>query len=63
MAIKLTKLFCQCNENSISNQISHSQIENDETPGAKYPNENDSEDRNKQKVCNFQLYAKNIIRL
>ena len=44
MAIKLTKLFCQFNENSISNQISHSQIENDETPGAKYPNENDSED-------------------
>ena len=36
--------FSQFNENSINNQDSHSQIENDETPGAEYPNENDSED-------------------
>ena len=36
--------FSQFNENSIINQDSHSQIENDETPGAEYPNENNSED-------------------
>ena len=56
MAIKLTKLFCQFNENSISNQITHSQIENDETPGAKYPNENDSEGieaNRKSAISNF----------
>ena len=36
--------FSKFNENSIINQDPHSQIENDETPGAEYPNENDSED-------------------
>ena len=36
--------FSQFNENYIKNQDSHSQIENDETTGAEYPNENDSED-------------------
>ena len=35
--------FCKFNENSINNQDSHSQIQNDGTPGAEYPNENDSE--------------------
>ena len=36
--------FSQFNVNYIKNQDSHSQIENDETTGAEYPNENDSED-------------------
>ena len=35
--------FSQFNENLIKNRDSHSQIESDETPGAKYPNENYSE--------------------
>ena len=35
--------FCKFNENSINNQDSHSQIQNDGTPGAECPNENDSE--------------------
>ena len=34
--------FSQFNENLINNQDPHSQIENDETPGAEYPNESDS---------------------
>ena len=53
----LTDLY---NENS--SQDPHSQIENDETPGAEYPNKNDSEDTKKQNTCNSQLYAKNITR-
>ena len=40
----LDQAFSQFNEKSISNQDPHSQIENDETPEADYPNENDSED-------------------
>ena len=36
--------FSQFNENSINNQDPQSLIENDETPEAEYPNENDSED-------------------
>ena len=35
--------FSQFNENLIKNRDSHSQIESDETPGTKYPNENYSE--------------------
>ena len=48
----------QFNENSINNQDPQSQIENDETPEAKYPNENDSEDTEKNKnsvISNFML--------
>ena len=38
--------FSQYNENLINNQNPElRQIENDETPGAEYPNENDSEDK------------------
>ena len=35
--------FSQFNENSTNNQGPNSQIENDETPRAEYPNENDSD--------------------
>ena len=42
--------FSQFNENSINNHDSHSQIENDETPGVEYPNENYSEDTEKNKT-------------
>ena len=34
--------FCQFNENWIKSQDRHSQIQTNETPEAKYPNENDS---------------------
>ena len=36
--------FSRCNENSINNHDPHRQTENDETPGAEYSTENDSED-------------------
>ena len=36
--------FLQFNENMINNQDSHSEIENYETPGTEYPNENGSEE-------------------
>ena len=42
--------FSQFNENYINNQDSHSQIENYETPGAEYPKENDSEDKETNKT-------------
>ena len=49
--------FSQFNENSlITSQNPHSQIENDETPGAEYHNENDSEETETNKtspIANF----------
>ena len=36
--------FSQFNKNSMTNQDLYSQVENDETPRAECPNENDSED-------------------
>ena len=48
--------FSQFDKNSIKNQDSQIQVENDETPGAEYPNENDSEDTETSKpsaVSNF----------
>ena len=42
--------FSQFNENSINNQDPHSQIENEETQEAEYPNENDSEDTETNKT-------------
>ena len=41
------RAFSQFNENLITNQEPHNQIENDETPWAQYPNENDLENRKK----------------
>ena len=39
------QVFCQFSEKSFTNQDSQSLTENDEAPGAEYPNENDSEDK------------------
>ena len=50
--------FSQFNENSINNQDPQNLIENDETPEAEYPNENDSEDTETNKtsaISNFML--------
>ena len=44
------KTFFQFNEKSITNQNAHSQVENDEKPGAKYRNENDLEDTETNKT-------------
>ena len=42
--------FSQFNKNSITNQDPHNQVENDETPGAKYLDENVSEDTETNKT-------------
>ena len=44
------------NETLINNQDSHSQIENDETPEAEYPNENDSEDTETNKTSTISTF-------
>ena len=44
------QFFSQFNENLINNQDPHSQIENDEIPEVEYPNENDSEDTERNKI-------------
>ena len=41
------------NEILINNQDPHSQIENDETPEAEYPKQNDSEDTETNKSLQF----------
>ena len=46
----LDQSFSQFKENSINNQDPQSQIENDETPGAEYLNENNSEDTETNKT-------------
>ena len=48
--------YSHCSETLISNQGHHSQIENDETPGPKYPNKYDLEDTETNKtsaIANF----------
>ena len=40
--------------NQINNQDLHSQVESDETPGAEYPNESDSEDTEVNKTQQLQ---------
>ena len=52
--------FSQFNENSIIFQDPHSQTEHDETLGAEYPNENDSEET--ETNITSALYARNIKR-
>ena len=42
--------FSQFNENSINNPDPQSQIENNQTPEADYPNENDSKDTETNKI-------------
>ena len=44
------QFFSQFNENLINNQDPQSQIENDEIPKTEYPNENDSEDTERNKI-------------
>ena len=46
----IDQAFSQFTENSIINQEPFSQVENDETSGAEYPNENDSEDTKTNKT-------------
>ena len=43
-------------ETLINNQDTHSQIENDEIPGAEYPNDNDSEDTEINKTSTIPTF-------
>ena len=52
--------YSQFNESSINNQDSHSQIENYETPWAKYLNENDAEDTEINKTSLYHKYYQMI---
>ena len=49
------------NETLINNQNPHSQIENDETPEAEYPNENDSEDIETNKTSIIPTFMPQIL--
>ena len=55
------QVFSQFNENSINIQDPHSQIENDETPEAEYPNENDSEDIETNKTSAIPNFMPQIL--
>ena len=60
----MTKDYCsfsQFNENSINNQNPHSQIENDETSGAEYPNENNSEGSETNKTSTISNFMPQIL--
>ena len=53
--------FFQFNENSVNNQDPHNQIKNDETPGAEYLNENDSEDTETNKTSTIANFMPQIL--
>ena len=55
------QVFSKFNDNSIHNQDPHRQIENDKTPGTKYPNENDSEDTEINKTSAYPNYMPQIL--
>ena len=51
----------QLSDTLIKNQDPHSQIENDETPEAEYPNENDSEDTETNKMSTIPTFMQQIL--
>ena len=53
--------FSQFNENSVNNQDAHSQIENHETSGAGYLNENISEDTKTNKTSAIPNFIPQIL--
>ena len=53
--------FSPCHENPIKNQDPHNQIENDEIPCAKYPNENDSENMETNKTSAIHNFMPHIL--
>ena len=55
------ELFSQFNENIINNQDPHRQIENDDTPEAEYPNENNSEDTETNKTFSILNFMPQIL--
>ena len=57
------QIFSQFNENSINNQDSHSQIENYETPETEYPNENDSEETETNKISAISNFMSQVLKV
>ena len=55
------QVFSQFNEKSITNQDPHSQIEDYETPGTEYPNENDSEETETNKTSAISNFVPKIL--
>ena len=55
------QVFFQFNANLMNNQDPHSQIENDETPGAEYSNESDSEEKETNKTSAFPNFMPRIL--
>ena len=55
------QLFLQFNKNLINNQELQSQIKNDETPRAEYPNEYDSEDSETHKISVIPNFVPKIL--
>ena len=53
--------FLQFNEDLINNQDPHSQIENEEKPGAEYPNESDSEKSETNKTSTLPNFMPQIL--
>ena len=53
--------FSQFNENLINNRDPHSQIQNDETPEAEYPNENYSEDTETNKTSDTPNFMPQVL--
>ena len=54
-------MYSRLNETLINNQDLHSQIENDEIPGAEYPNDNDSEDIETNKTSTIRTFMPQIL--
>ena len=57
----IKKAYYQFNENSINNQDPYNQTENDETPGAEYLNENDSENTETNKTSAIPKFMPQIL--
>ena len=54
------EVYSRLNETLVNNQNPHSQIENDEIPGAEYPNDNDSEDTETNKTSTIPTFMPKI---
>ena len=54
-------MYSRLNEALINNQDPHSQIENDEFPGAEYPNDNYSEDTEANKTPTILTFMPQIL--
>ena len=55
------EVYSRFNETLINNQDPHSQIENDEIPGAEYLNNNDSEDTETNKILTIPTFMPQIL--